>query len=219
MQGEDQVRSYFQKKAVRFDAIYTSKKGLFQKIVDRLFRQVIRDRFDLTFLEIREIKGRSVLDVGCGSGRYALEFARRGADKVLGIDYAQTMIDIAKKYTENEKQQAKCEFVCGNFINHDFREQFDYTIAMGFFDYLKTPSAYLTKMKKITSSKIVASFPKRWTVRTIIRKIRLFLAGCPVYFYSRGKIEELLKDSNILKYKIFDLSRDFILIADIDRRD
>ncbi|MCJ7496955.1 MAG: hypothetical protein MUO78_02300, partial [candidate division Zixibacteria bacterium] len=53
--------------------------------------------------------------------------------------------------------------------------------------------------------------------RTLIRKIRLFLAGCGVYFYSRRDVEKLLRENHIPEYEIFDLSRDFILIAKMDQ--
>src|SRR5947199_7503440 len=33
------------------------------------------------------LKGKTVLDIGCNGGFYALEMKRRGADRVLGIDH------------------------------------------------------------------------------------------------------------------------------------
>jgi tRNA (mo5U34)-methyltransferase len=33
-----------------------------------------------------DLKGRTVLDIGCNAGFYALEMKRRGADRVLGLD-------------------------------------------------------------------------------------------------------------------------------------
>jgi ubiquinone/menaquinone biosynthesis C-methylase UbiE len=219
MQGEEKVQKYFHKQAARFDSIYEERKTFWQKVVDRFFRQVVRDRFDLTFREIGEINGKTILDVGCGSGRYALEFARRGAQRVVGIDFAQAMIDLAKNYAEDLAEKERCKFISGDFIKYDFKEKFDYTIAMGFFDYLKNPSDYLVRMKDFTKGKIVASFPKRWTWRTPIRKIRLFLANCQVYFYSRGDLEKLLKENQISESEIFDLSRDFILIARIGQNE
>jgi 2-polyprenyl-3-methyl-5-hydroxy-6-metoxy-1,4-benzoquinol methylase len=217
MQSEDQVKAHFRKQAVRFDTIYENEKRLWQKFVDKFFRQVVKDRFDLTFREITELKGKSILDVGCGSGRYALEFARRGAHRIIGIDYAQEMIKLAKGYAEKTKDNANCKFVCGDFVDYDFGEQFDYAVAMGFFDYLKDPSPYLAKMKNLTRSGIIASFPKKRTFRGVIRKIRLFLAGCPVYFYSRKEIEGLLRENQISEYKILELSRDLIMIARISQ--
>lgn len=45
--------------------------------------------------------GMSVLDVGCGPGRHALEFARRGY-RVTGIDISATFVDIARGSAANE---------------------------------------------------------------------------------------------------------------------
>ncbi len=40
-------------------------------------------------------KGASVLDVGCGTGRHALELARRGF-RVLGVDLSERMLAVAR---------------------------------------------------------------------------------------------------------------------------
>ncbi|MDH4223848.1 MAG: methyltransferase domain-containing protein [candidate division Zixibacteria bacterium] len=218
MSSEEKVKKYFQKKAIRFDTIYEENKSFSQKVVDRLFRQVVKDRFDLTFQKISELKGKTVLDVGCGSGRYTLEFVRKGAEKIVGIDFAHSMIDLANSYVKDLAEKERYQFICGDFMKYDFKDQFDYILAMGLFDYLRTPSDYLAKMKSLACGKIIASFPKRWTWRTPIRKIRLSLAGCSVYFYSRRDIERLLEENQINQYEIVNLSRDFILIADLGRK-
>lgn len=44
----------------------------------------------------------SVLDVGTGTGRYALEFARRGA-KVIAIDQSPEMLSLAQQKADSEK--------------------------------------------------------------------------------------------------------------------
>ena len=35
----------------------------------------------------RDLRGKSVLDMGCNAGFYSMEMKRRGADRVLGIDF------------------------------------------------------------------------------------------------------------------------------------
>ena len=42
-------------------------------------------------------KSKKVLDVGCGTGNFALKAAKNGAH-VLGIDFAEEAIKIAKKH-------------------------------------------------------------------------------------------------------------------------
>src|ERR687892_2657394 len=34
-----------------------------------------------------DLRGKSVLDIGCNGGFYAIEMKRRGADRVVGIDF------------------------------------------------------------------------------------------------------------------------------------
>src|SRR3954453_4135407 len=35
----------------------------------------------------RDLRGKTVLDIGCNAGYYSIEMKRRGADRFLGIDY------------------------------------------------------------------------------------------------------------------------------------
>ena len=44
-----------------------------------------------------EMKGKAVLDLGCGTGEDCLEYARRGASRVVGIDISQNMLSLARE--------------------------------------------------------------------------------------------------------------------------
>jgi ubiquinone/menaquinone biosynthesis C-methylase UbiE len=79
MRSLDLVRDYFNREAARFDAIYDQRKPWTQRIVDRLFRGVVVERFRLICNLAPGSDAWSVLDVGCGSGRYAIALARAGA--------------------------------------------------------------------------------------------------------------------------------------------
>ncbi|MBU5592703.1 class I SAM-dependent methyltransferase [Clostridium sp. MSJ-4] len=43
------------------------------------------------------VKGKTILDIGCGYGHNSLLFAQNGAKKVIGIDLSQKMLEVAKK--------------------------------------------------------------------------------------------------------------------------
>lgn len=63
------------------------------------------NRFDIKMLmrALRLLKGKRVLDAGCGTGRLASLLKRREADNVVGMDISQEMLNIAQKtgaYTE-----------------------------------------------------------------------------------------------------------------------
>lgn len=45
------------------------------------------------------IKGKKILDFGCGDGRYSFKFAEDGALEVIGVDISEPMIELANKKT------------------------------------------------------------------------------------------------------------------------
>lgn len=52
------------------------------------------------------IKGKKVLDIGCGNGKVARRLARKGA-KVVGIDAVKEQVDFAKSLEDQRKQGIK----------------------------------------------------------------------------------------------------------------
>lgn len=211
----ERVQSYFQKTSHGFDAIYSSQKSLQQKIVDFLFHRVVQQRFGVAFQEIGELKGKKLIDVGCGSGRYLLEAARRGASRVTGVDFADSMLELARRYLEAENFTNIAGLFKQDFLQFPENEQYEYLLAIGFFDYIPNPVDYLKKMKRLVTERLILSFPKKWTVRTPLRWSRLTLAGCPVFFYQKRKVENLLKSVSFHSYKLINLSRDYLAIIDL----
>ncbi|MGW9042795.1 class I SAM-dependent methyltransferase [Streptomyces lydicus] len=51
---------------------------------------------------VGDVRGRSVLDLACGTGFYSREFKRRGATEVLGIDISGEMIAVAEELERRE---------------------------------------------------------------------------------------------------------------------
>ncbi|AQS58317.1 class I SAM-dependent methyltransferase [Desulforamulus ferrireducens] len=70
-----------------------------------------------------------VLDVACGSGNYALEFARWGLN-VVGIDYEQEMIKLARE--KARKEGLAVDFHTGDMRKLDSLEgKFDAVVCIG----------------------------------------------------------------------------------------
>ncbi|MBQ2823275.1 MAG: class I SAM-dependent methyltransferase [Oscillospiraceae bacterium] len=52
---------------------------------------------------IPDLKGKTVLDLGCGYGKNCIDFVNRGAEKVIGIDISEKMLEVAKTESSHEK--------------------------------------------------------------------------------------------------------------------
>ncbi|MDP3143250.1 MAG: methyltransferase domain-containing protein [Candidatus Omnitrophota bacterium] len=215
MDDTNKVKRFFSVRAGKFDSYYSKDKPGLWRFLDYLFRQSMYRRFVRTLEEASRLKNPSVLDIGCGAGRYSMALARTGAVSVLGIDFSHPMITRARRMAENSGAEKNCEFVCGNFLEYQFMGMFDVTIATGYFDYLKEPLPHLNKMRYLTLKKAIMTFPSRWHLRNIVRKIRLFFLGCPVYFYDRQQIEKLLRAANFKSFRIENLGRDYFVVAEV----
>jgi tRNA (mo5U34)-methyltransferase len=85
-----------------------------------------------------DLSGRSVLDIGCNAGFYSIEMKRRGADRVVGIDFderylAQARLAAEVLGLEIEFQQRSVYEVA------TLRERFDLVLFMGVFYHLRHP--------------------------------------------------------------------------------
>jgi 2-polyprenyl-3-methyl-5-hydroxy-6-metoxy-1,4-benzoquinol methylase len=213
MSVEQLVRDHFHADARRFDAIYESKKGLPARFVDNVWRSVVRRRLDLTLAELAPLRGKSVLDVGCGSGRYCLAYAERGAVRVVGVDFAPGMIELANEYARRLNLEGRCEFRVGAFPEAVHDGLFDACTAMGFFDYVEHPAPMIARMWELTRSTMVMSFPKRREWRVPPRRLRFALMGCPLFLYSESQVRALLKDAGVIRYDWIPLDRDYLVVA------
>ena len=206
------VGRHFDAEAARFDAIYRTDKSALQRCVDGLFRGVIHQRFDLALDWCGQVENKKILDAGCGSGRYCVELARRGA-QATGIDLAETMVQMSNQAATDAGVEDRCDFSVADLTTWCAPHHYDVSLGIGFFDYIPDPVQMLTRLRHITAGRGIFSFPIRWRVRTPTRWLRLRLRGCPVFFYDRPQVERLLAESGWEDVQITQLSRDYLVNA------
>ena len=186
---------YFERDASRFDRIYDrGRDGLVQGLVNLLFRSTMlqnRLRFVAGFVET----GSRCLDIGCGSGRIAVFLAKNNECEVHGIDIAPSMIRLAEKLSKSSFTASRCRFICGDFVESDIAEDFDYAIAIGVIEYWQDPQPLLRKACK-SAKQLILSFPKKNRLLNPARALWLrWKKGCPVYFYSDSEVAQLLEST------------------------
>lgn len=85
-----------------------------------------------------DLSGRTVLDIGCNGGFYAMEMKRRGADRVLGIDFDEDYLAQARFAAE----VAGLDIEFRRLSVYDVAslgERFDLVVFMGVFYHLRHP--------------------------------------------------------------------------------
>jgi SAM-dependent methyltransferase len=203
---------YWDRAAPAFDAIYSGRKNRLSARLDSLLRRDMFQRYAFTLEASRPVEGRTFLDVGCGTGRYSLTLAREGAARVVGLDFSEVMIGICRGRAAAEGL-TNAEFFRTDILDFDRPEKFDLSLAIGLFDYTPDPLGVLRKIRALTTGSIIASFPRAQTLRAAVRKIRLAVRGCDVYFYSREAVERLLRESGFVEIRIIRLGQLYCLTA------
>lgn len=212
--SSSKVSHFFDGYAHDFDAIYGNKNGLANSIINRLFRQSMKLRYLKSLEACMPIMGHSVLDIGCGPGHYSVAFAKLGASEVLGIDFAEGMLQVARARAVNEGNAKVCRFEKRDFLEHDFGRKFDYTILMGFMDYIERPAEVVKKALAITAVRSCFSFPLDDGFLAWQRKLR-YKSRCELYMYSEDQVRNLFADCGCVKVNIERIGRDLFVAADL----
>lgn len=202
---KDPVKNHFNKKAQAFDSIYSGEKSVIGNCLDKKLRWDMEKRFRRTLEECRDVTGKTIIDIGCGSGRYMEALQKKNPKMILGLDFAPNMISLAQKIMNKKKPGSPCRFVIGDFDQMQFKTNFDIALAIGLFDYIADPYPLLSKIAKLTNEKFIATFPRKGTLRSRLRRLRLKLQSCPVNFFTVDQVQHLIKKAGFfqMKYEIF----------------
>src|SRR3989344_4366553 len=88
-------------------------------------------------------KDKDVLEVGCGTGELAWLIAKRGARKVLAIDYSPSAIKITRERSPHPRLIYECLDV------DKAKGKFDVIVSLGTLEHMDNPLATLKKLKKL----------------------------------------------------------------------
>jgi 2-polyprenyl-3-methyl-5-hydroxy-6-metoxy-1,4-benzoquinol methylase len=122
-----------------------------QKYDNECFTQGTIGECDFIELEMRSDKSLKLLDVGCGTGRHAIEMSKRGY-KVTGIDLSETQLTRAKEKAESS--HLKIDFQKQDARNLSFNNEFDIAIMLceGGFPLMETDEMNYEILKSVTKS-------------------------------------------------------------------
>jgi tRNA (mo5U34)-methyltransferase len=102
--------------------------GDYPNVKWRRFSGIIPDR----------LEGKTVLDIGCNAGFYAMEMKRRGAERVLGLDTDDEYLEQARFAAEVNGLRIEFRKMSAYDVGQ-LREKFDLVIFMGVLYHLRHP--------------------------------------------------------------------------------
>jgi len=172
----------FDEQAASYDRWYETPLGAF---ADRVEREAV-------FGLLQPTPGERILDVGCGTGRYALELASRGVDAV-GVDPSVAMLAVA---TARCAPNGNPAYVRGIAEHLPFAsEAFDALICVTTLEFVRDVDAALLEAARVTKTGgrlVLGVLNARgpWAAR---RRRSQDAVWKSARFFSRAEIEEQLQ--------------------------
>ena len=155
-------------------------------------------------------RGKSIVDVGCGSGRYLAYFKYvKNIDLCVGVDITKNrMTEAAKKFRRRNKD---VEFLVADAHNLPFKNSaFDIVFSTDVLEHLSNPSLALREIGRVGKSKIGVCLPNRlcpymYGGRRFGVHERSFIEK----YLTRWQLEKLLKQTKFSKSNIHMVEKSF----------
>lgn len=156
-------------------------------ITERLERRLVLEL-------IGEVRGRSVLDVGCGDGDLAVALSKAGA-RVVGIDSSEAMIEAARQRAAREGVQAGFQVATAQQLPFA-PESFDLVVAVTILCFVEDAAPVFREMARVLrpGGQLVIGELGRWSSWAAMRRLRAWL-GSPLWrkgrFRTAGELRAL----------------------------
>jgi SAM-dependent methyltransferase len=79
----------------------------------------------LNFLKLGDLRGKTFLDIGCGSGIHSLAAYRAGASRVIGFDYDPDSVQTSRMVREQAGSPDNWEILQGSVLDKSFLDKLE----------------------------------------------------------------------------------------------
>jgi tRNA (mo5U34)-methyltransferase len=128
----------------------------------------------------RDLRGATVLDIGCNGGFYSIEMKRRGADRVLGIDVEDRYLRQARLAAELSGVEIELQQLSVYEVDR-LQARFDIVLFMGVLYHLRHPLLALDLIRQKVADNLVV-------VQSMLRGSRSVMTPAADYSFSEEDV-------------------------------
>ena len=139
------------------------------------------------------VKGKRMLEIACGTGRFTTMLAERGAD-IVGLDISPAMLQEGREKARAAGVDDRLEFMRGDAARLPFPDgHFDAVFAVRFFHLVDTPEEYLAEIARVSKDLVVFDTYNRLSGRV------LYNWALPMgsRLYSRSEVDRLIDGAGL----------------------
>jgi ubiquinone/menaquinone biosynthesis C-methylase UbiE len=164
--------------AEEYDAKRFSDGG---RLIDRREKEAVLEA-------LGPVEGKDVLEIACGTGRFTVMLAERGAN-IVGLDISSAMMAQGRQKAKSAGVAGLVEFMRGDAARLPFPDDhFDAVFAMRFFHLADTPAKFLAEMCRVSKDQVFFDTFNRYSTRSVYT----WLLPMGSRLYSRVEVENLL---------------------------
>jgi len=130
------------------------------RLIDRREKEAVLDA-------VGPVEDQRVLEIACGTGRFTVMLAERGAD-ITGLDISGPMLQEGREKAQRAGVEDTIEFMRGDAGRLPFPDDhFDTVFAMRFFHLADTPTKFLTEMARVSKDTVFFDTFNRFSTRSL----------------------------------------------------
>jgi ubiquinone/menaquinone biosynthesis C-methylase UbiE len=167
------------------------------RLIDRREKQAVLDA-------LGPVEDRSILEIACGTGRFTVALAERGAN-IVGLDISEAMLAQGRQKARAASVADHVDFMRGDAARLPFPDDhFDAVFAMRFFHLADTPVKFLAEMCRVSRNQVFFDTFNGASTRVLYN----WLLPMGSRLYSRSEVTDLLAEAGL---ELTDAEHDFVL--------